>query len=264
MYIPAHLNVFIYYNLNKAIIYECKCSNSNLTLRLPWQPLVRVHIAGVLLLRCSLLWGGRMQFIHKPVSCFDLDVRSLGSLQRSPVQRRHPEWCLAAGGLGWSSVLYRYRGVCWSGLRPCLSCVKPRQCHNDFGARGHVETLVPCFSQFLSFSTWIPGSWSRQRPLRCSETGRERRRRPIECCINPKHLSGFQHRVPLPSRPSALVFSRHPEDRCDSVWVSLHLSVPDEPSPVISTVCATLNWFCELRSRPSYWKRWAAERCEDG
>lgn len=45
--------------------------------------------------------GSGVQLVQKPVSYFDAIMTCfLGSLQRSSVQRRHQEWCLAAGGLG--------------------------------------------------------------------------------------------------------------------------------------------------------------------
>lgn len=51
---------------------------------------------------------------------------------------------------------------------------------------------VSHFLQFLSFSTWIPGSWSRQRLPRCSEMRRwpedDMKWHPSECYITPKAL----------------------------------------------------------------------------
>lgn len=117
------------------------------------------------------------------------------SLQRPSVERRHQERCLAAGGLGRSSVLHRWghkdnKSLTYSG--DLNSSVQLRT-FKGFGliyswvstvsslinikcTLSLEETLnklqiayVSHFLQFLLFSTWTPGSWSRPRLPHYSE-----------------------------------------------------------------------------------------------
>ena len=146
---------------------------------------------------CKIALLTQFTVIRKHVWFVDL------SLQRPSVQRKHEELCLAAGGLGRGGVLHR-----WEEIKSCFEhkvVMKTRY----FRCASHLSRLttywivvpvLPCwtwsisnrlnhlcstFLQFRSFSTWIPGLWSRQRLPRCSDVSSEleaeNKWHPFEC-----------------------------------------------------------------------------------
>lgn len=180
------------------------------------------------------------QVAHKPVRCFYLCVWRVcfvGSLQRPPVQRRHQEWSLATGGLGWGGLLHRCGRVLSSALRPSLTHVHTHQHQEGTGGQ---TSPNPCSVCICSSSHPAHGFQDHDPDQSLSAAVR-----PAECCINPKHVSGFQ----TASDAAVMTLrSPRPEDRrCDSI---IRFFTFTGARRVVSH---HIRWL--LRPRPSYWKK---------